>query len=301
MRRPSAAIVALIVFALVDVGLVWMAVQSTSADATGQTPSTVAASAPTAQGTTEEPSQDAPTQQPKKSAPGKVIVSAISHNRAWRAVTDSMTCTQGAEKATIGHTEDAGNSWTRVTVPMVTVSGLSFDSGRMIATGLDTSCEPVTYALTSSTDPDQIDSTDVWRVSPTDSATLEVGGDKAAQQPCSDRILDVAASSTSAATVLCRNGAIQRSTDAGQSWSSRGTVKDALAIGTASAGETVYVVARADCGLAVGPLTEGSRVTASCVEGTKGLKGPVDATIVGSTLWLISKDATVATPVSGLA
>ncbi len=304
MRRPSAAIVALIVLALVDVGLVWMAVRSTRADATHQTPSTVAAASP------EGPSQDGSSSSTSDAAPGssksadaqlvKVIVAALSHDRAWRAVTTSMTCTKDAKKATIGHTEDAGDTWTRVKVPMLTVSGLTFDSGKMIATGLDSSCKPVAYALSSSADPEQVSDPDVWSVGATDSSTLVVAGHKVLKQPCSGRVLDVAANSDSQATVLCQDGAIERSTDKGASWDDRGTVKHAVAIGTASSGETVYVVARTDCGLSVDRLTPGSKVTAPCVEGTKDLTGPVDATIVGDTLWLLSDDDVVTTSVSGL-
>jgi len=302
MRRPSAAVIALIVFALVDVGLSWAAIRSTRAKATpnqsvGVAPSGSSnpSSVPSAATATTASSTAAAQQQ------GKVIVVGLSGDRAWRAATTATTCSSDSKRARISHTDDGGSSWTRVDVPMTTVSSLSYDAGKIIAIGLDTSCDPVAYALKSSADPAKTSTAPAWAVSPTDSSTLEVGGDPAGKQPCTGGVLDVAANSNSSAAVLCAGGDIELTDDGGQSWDSQGTVQNAAAISTTSQKHTIFVASRADCGVAVASLSHTlSGDNASCVDGTKENKGPIDLTIVGNTMWLTSNLGTVTEAVSDL-
>lgn len=299
MRRPSAAIISLIALVLVDIVLVTGAIRSTHVS------SSELAEVPTYTGT-DDASPAAPSsgstasEDPQQT--GKVIVSALSSVRAWRAVSPSTTCAPDAKRAVVGHSDDAGKTWTPVEVPMTTVSGLSYDSGRMIATGLDGACKPVIYALTSSSDPERTTSAAAWGVDPEDLTRLLAAGKPVAKQPCSGAVLDVAADSKSDAVVLCQDGAVEHTSDGGSSWSNEDKASDAVAIATAAAGQgKVYVAERVGCGISVIALDDSTPQTASCVSGTKSWSGAVDLTIVAGTMWLTGTEKSVTEPVGDLA
>lgn len=298
MPRRSAALVLLVGLIGADVVLVTGALRSTHVN-TAQLAREAAA----------ETASPAPSDTPSDGATpttataatgasllGKVTVAGLTSTRAWRAATPSMACTKGAKKATIGHTEDGGQHWTDVQVPMSTVAGLSFAGGKIIATGLDSSCQPTTYALTSHSTPQKVGTKPSWAIDPTDLTKLLSSGDPVTKQPCKSGVLDVAANTASNVVALCADGSVQHSTNSGTSWKSTGPRPGALAIATNS--NAVYTATRTKCGIAVSSKTADN--TTNCVSETKKWKGAVDLTVVDGTVWLVGSDTAVTEPVANV-
>ncbi len=295
MPRRSAAIVLLVGLVAADVVLVTGALRSNHVDtsqlaqaAAENTASPASSPSPSGSATT---SSGTGTGQ---ALLGKVTVSALNSTRAWRAATPSMLCTSNARAATIGHTQDGGNNWTTVHVPMTTISSLSYANGRIIATGLNSSCKPATYALSSTLPPSKVTTQTTWAVDPTDVTKLLSSGNPVPQQPCATGVLDVAANSPSDVVVLCADGSVQHSTDTGASWKKTKPQPGIVAIATGPS--SVYTATRTTCGIAVSSKT--TAATNNCVTGTKDWKGPVDMTIVSGTVWLATTNAAVTAPLS---
>lgn len=290
MRRLNAAIVGLVVFALVDVVLAVLALKSTHVN-TATAPASPPSVSPTSAASGSPVSSTSSTAgtataAATSKATGKVIVVGLSDQRGWRAVSPTTACTPAAKPAQVAYTSDAGGTWKPVDLPLTTVSGMGFAGGALIVTGTDTGCKQASYVLSSSAAPTPTSTPLDWSVSATDPTTLEAAGQAVSSQPCSAGVLDIASDGASDATVLCSDGAIKRSTDAGASWTLRGTVKGAVAIATDSATNKVYVATPATCGLAVGTLDQARSGSSSCPQGASGLSAPADLTIAGSNVWL---------------
>lgn len=287
------ATIGLVVFALLDLVLAWFALRTTHAAANPVTSQTATASGNSASASASgeaavQGSATAKATAVAKSGDGKVIVVSLSDQRAWRAVSRSAACTSGAPRATVTATTDGGSSWQPVDVPLVTVSGLSFVNGSIVASGMGTDCKAAAYAFTSTSAPTATRSTPSWVVDPADAKRLLVAGTPASAQPCGGAVLDLAADSSTDATVLCDDGSIRRSQDGGASWVRRGTVQGAVAIATDTAiSNHVYVVSPASCGLTV---TQLGSTPGACPPGADGMAAPADLTIVNGVGWLVTAD-----------
>lgn len=303
MERPSAAVLLLAGLVAADVVLVTGAVRSTHVDTTAlaralESSSTTVPSAasPASSGSSSAAGTSTPAGTTRGPTGGKVTLSALTGTRAWRASSAAVRCTTGTEPAAIGHTEDGGKHWTSVTVPLTTVSGLSYADGRIIATGTDSSCKGRTYALSSTFAPRTTTTTPAWSIDPADPTQLLSSGNPVADQPCSSGLLDIAANSPADVVALCADRSVRHSTDGGSSWNRATSPSGVLAIATGN--DTVYAATRAACGIAVAPLD--GKGTPNCVAGTANWSGAVDITIVGGTLWLAASGKAVTAPVAGL-
>jgi len=295
MRRSGVALLLLALLIVADIVLVTGALRSTHVDTSKYAQ---AAPAPSGDVTdTPAPATATATAASAGTRPraSRVVVAGLTSTRAWRAITHVSACSDGARHATIGHTEDAGKRWTTVKVPLVTVSGLSYANGAVVATGLDTSCEPTTYALTANSAPGKTSSSAGWVIDPSDPTELETSGQPVAEQPCADGLRDVATNSGSDVVALCANGAVEHTTDTGATWNelSKSDGVSAIATGT----DSVYVAGSSACGISVRSVDAN---TTGCVDGTAKWSGPIDITVVGGTLWLVSDTAAITVPVSSL-
>ncbi len=301
MRRHGAIVVALLVFVLVDVVLVGMALRSTE-KTPRQRPTAAAVSAPPVTGASapviNPPSTGATTPTSTDKGHGSVIVVGLGPQRAWRAVTASATCSKHDPRVKVGHTDDGGKTWETVDVPMTAVSGMEYRAGRIIATGLNGSCRPVRYALTSAESPEVTDQVPTWSVDPKDRTVLETDGSPASRQPCSGDVLDVAGTSPQRATVLCDGGRVARTTDGGKSWAKLGKAPGVVALAVTATRHTVYVAQPGSCGLEVATLTKSIGGKAACPEGARDTHPPADLSIVGGTLWLATGSDATALPVA---
>lgn len=288
MPRRAAAIALLSGLIVADVVLVTGALRSTHVDTSQLAQAAAAHTASPA--STPPPADVASGASAGAGLPqGKVTIAALSNTRAWRAATPSMACTKGAKNATIRRTQDGGKDWTSVQVPMTTVSGLSYADGRILATGLDSSCHRTSYALSSTSEPTKVTTTPAWGIDPSAMTRLLASGKPVTKQPCSSGLLDIAANSASNAVVLCGDHSIRTTTDAGASWKRQKAGSGVIAIATDPS--AIFTATRAKCGIAVSATSSGT--SANCVAGTKNWKGSVDMTIVGGTVWLVSADAAV--------
>lgn len=291
MRKwGAAALLALLV--LVDIVLITLAVgHARNAGAVPGAP-------PSKSSSKESPKASAspsasPTAKPVAKNAGKVIIVGVNAQRAWRAVTTQTECRTGAKHAKVDYTTDGGTTWTKVDGPLVMISGMGLVGADMVATGLDDTCSAATYAFSSTKHPVTSTETLDWGVAPHSDKTLDASGRHAPSQPCADGILDVATDSPSYVTVLCRSGAVMRTTDAGTNWTKQAEAKGALAIAT-DGKHTVYTVTSAHCGLLVSRA--GGPTGAKCVPGPSG---PADLSIVDGTQWLATGTRAWSSPLGG--
>ncbi|GGB31348.1 hypothetical protein GCM10011492_22480 [Flexivirga endophytica] len=295
MPRPNAAMLLLVGLVAADVVLVTGAIRSTHVDTAQMARAMDSATAPTSAAPSPKGSAATATAQSEtKSGSGKVIVAALSDKRAWRAVSSSVICSPDSEAADIGRSQNGGKDWTTVKVPLNTVSGLSYAGGRVIATGMDASCQPAAYALSSSDAPSVTTKEPTWVIDPADPTKLMSSGGSVAKQPCSSGLLDIAANSKSDVVALCGDHSIEHSTTAGDSWQQERGGSKVLAIATGT--NTIFTASRAKCGISVAAVPGGDNT--NCVAGTKDWSGPVDMTIVGGTVWLATADDAVTEPVA---
>ncbi|WP_446667100.1 hypothetical protein [Flexivirga sp. B27] len=296
MRRPSAAVLLLTGLVAVDMVLVTGAVRSTHVDTARIARSMEKQASSTGSPTGSSTASAATTPAASTNTSGKVVVAAVSAERAWRASSTSVVCTPGSDAVHLEHSDDGGAHWTATKLPMNTVSGLSYAGNALVATGTDRSCEPTAYALSSRRAPRSTTAEPTWTIDPENPTKLRKSGDPVAEQPCRSAILDVATNSSTDLAVLCGDHSVQHSTDAGRSWQKAGDGSDVLAIATGH--NVIYVVTEAKCGIAVAPATADHPT--KCVAGTKDWSGPLDATIVVGTLWLATADDAVTEPVAQL-
>lgn len=300
MPRPSAAVFLLAGLVAADAVLVTGALRSTHvdtaklalADATN-----TAAPETGAPSTGSSPTGSSPATTPKATAAllPKVIVLALTNDRAWRAASSSLHCTSSSKAAQVERTDDGGRNWARIRVPLTAVNGLAFVGTQLIATGLDSSCKPATYAL-SATAAESSGLQPTWGTDPSDVSALLTTGKPVGKEPCSSGVVDLAVNSVSDLVALCSDGSIRHSTSTGSSWQKVDSRPGVVAIATDSG--SIYTATRTACGISVGKAGGGD--TKRCVSGTKKWQGATDMTIVGGTVWLVSADHAVTEPVAGI-
>lgn len=310
MRRTGVAVVLLMLLLAVDAVLVTGAIRSTHvdtarfakvdpdpADTANDPPSGTAAD--TASAGTSPTTTSSASNSPTRTLPaGRIIITGLTATRAWRAVTPSNTCRSGAEPATIGHSQDGGRTWTPVNVPMATVSGMAFVGRSMIATGLDASCQPVIYSMSSAATPLRVSAAPAWSIDPGSPTRLLAAGVPVAEQPCTTGVADFAANSATSAVVLCGNGSVKASADSGASWKRIVGPSRIAAIATGGADNTVYGAQHTACGITVQVVT--ATGSGSCVPHTKKWSDPIDLNIVGGTMWLGDSDTTITEQVASV-
>ncbi|WP_158607729.1 hypothetical protein [Flexivirga caeni] len=288
MRRTP-VFVLLFLLLVADVVLVTGALRSTHVNTSKMAVANQTLTAPTPAPTT---ASGSPT---TAAAPaGKVIVAGLNSSHAWRAVS-AVTCVPGATRANVARTSNGGQDWKSVSVPLVTVSGLSYAGSAIVANGLDASCQPAAYTLGDS--PSATTKSAAWSVDPKDQAKLLADGQPVSDEPCTGRVLDVAVNSANDAVVLCGNGSVQHTTDGGDSWRQLTGKGDTVAIATGSTSTAVYVATPSSCGLSVHLVTAAA---SGCLDHTKDWTGPLDMAIIGSTMWLVSPTQALTEPVANL-
>ncbi|KQX05658.1 MULTISPECIES: hypothetical protein [unclassified Leifsonia] len=173
---------------------------------------------------------------------------AVDGERGYRA---SVTACPGDEPI-VQATEDGGSSWTDFAVAVdpavASVRAILPGTGDYVAlvTADAATCAPQfarSYVAGEQWESaDEVDTT--WHLSQDATSVIAPGG--GSSQPC-EKPVQVAATSQTAAAVLCADGAIVTSTDAGGSWSAPLSIPGASAIGGADDGYLVVVARQNDC------------------------------------------------------
>lgn len=293
-----AGVSALIVLDIILVAWVVGRPQASEAEQGALGPSAVAVESP-------EPSTS-PSASPTPSAPTGVaavdtvpatrILTAVDGQIAWRAVTGS--CPDAVASPEI--TTDAGATWrptdatgpTGVTALQRIITGGS-EVATMVGAAADT-CAPTiirTYVAGDNYEEYPAEIATAWRIDPADRARVGTPSG-AVDAPCATGAIAIAPSSDSAAAVLCADGTVATTADAGAAWSTPVEVAGAQALAPTSGG---YVVARlggsacAGVGLVV-LSSEGAVVGESgCVSVTGALEsfaGQVAVSDGGGTWWV---------------
>ncbi|RUR01236.1 hypothetical protein [Labedella endophytica] len=249
-RKRWLAVIGIALFIAVDILLVVLALQSTSARDNGSTPAVVP--------TSSESSRPTPTASPTPTdaAPSSVtavpptrILAALDASVAWRATTGSCPDTAVAPELTI----DGGATWSSADLTGLTgVTALQ----RILVTDADTAtflgsgaeCDPaVARTFVGGADfaeyPDQLEGS--WYLSPVGGSTVHApGGDVAA--PC-DATVTVAPLGDDTAAVLCSDSSLHVTTDAGASWSTLDELPGAVALTDSADGFLVASAGSAGC------------------------------------------------------
>lgn len=175
------------------------------------------------------------------------ILTAIDGDRAWRATTGA--CPDAA--ASPEYTTDAGATWnaTDATGPtgvtaLQRIIASSTEVATMVGAGAD-GCAPTlirTYVRGDNYEDYPAEVGTAWHIDPADRARV-VAPAGAVDGPCADGAgaLAVAPSNDESAAVLCSDGTISTTTDAGAAWSTPVAVAGAQALTTTEGG---FLVAR---------------------------------------------------------
>ncbi|HEV7826124.1 MAG TPA: sialidase family protein [Mycobacteriales bacterium] len=192
--------------------------------------------------------------------PDRALLADVTGATALR-VTSAGTCSGGG--AAVELSTDEGTSWTALDLPVeavfrVRVTGAG--SGAVVGAGRD--CRPVLYSTedagASWSGPGTTDGT--WhRYLPAADRLHAPSRDVAV--PCGQGValVDLAPATVSTATILCADGAIQRTADAGATWERQGALPGAASINQGSARTLFAAVSGQDgcAGVGIQTSTDG--------------------------------------------
>ncbi|UFU07256.1 hypothetical protein [Ruania halotolerans] len=305
-RVTALGLGALLVVTIVLVVLALRPVQAPSSTGPAYTPPPSAS--PDSVATEDEPSEDPrtaePTQdetdapeEPIEPVPTTRLLTAASSERAWRAMVGDCDDLSALEV-----TGDGGDTWEFVDAgltPIVRVKAL--DENTMFAIGGAAECA-ASLRITASAGADWEESNEElggsWYLEPGDRNVVHGPADAA--EPCSGDVVDLAGLSGSAAAVVCTDGDVLETGDAGDSWSSVGNLPGAVAIAPQLDGAADfqgYLLASIDpdCeGVAirsVGPEGAGlDDSPAGCAEVGEVAAGDVAVALSGDVAWLWAAD-----------
>lgn len=312
-RRRWLVIAGVTALVLLDVILVvWVLGRPQTSEAGSQEPITGAPSS----GVTAEPDADGgetdpdvePSEdpdgpaaiEPVASGPAARILTALDGDVAWRATTGECP----AATASPEFSTDGGASWTTTDATGPTgVTALqriivsSADVAAMVGAAPD-GCEPTlirTYVAGDNYEDYPAEVAAAWHVDPADRASVNAPGG-VVEAPCA-AVVAIAAASDAAAAVLCADGTMATTTDAGAAWSTPVAVAGAQAVAPTSGG---YVVARlggTSCtgvGIAVVDADGASATESGCLSVSgdlASLAGQIAVSDGDGTLWLWAGEA----------
>lgn len=238
--------------------------------------------------------------EPVASGPAARILTALDGEVAWRATTGECP----AATASPEFTTDGGASWTMTDATGPTgVTALqriivsSADVAAMVGAAPD-GCEPTlirTYVAGDNYEDYPAEVAAAWHIDPADRASVNAPGG-VVEAPCA-AVVAIAAASDVAAAVLCADGTIATTTDAGAVWSTPLAVAGAQALAPTSGG---YVVARlggSSCegvGLSLVDTAGSSATDSGCLPVPRdlaSLAGQVAVSDGDGTLWLWAGEA----------
>ncbi|GAA1701699.1 hypothetical protein GCM10009792_22540 [Microcella alkalica] len=311
-RRRWVVIAGVTALVLLDVILVvWVLGRPQSSESGSQEP---IAGAPSTDVTIEpEPDADpdadppddpgAPAQiEPVASGPAARILTAVDGDVAWRATTGECP----AAAASPEFSTDGGASWTTTDATGPTgVTALqriivsSADVAAMVGAAAD-DCTPTlirTYVAGDNYADYPAEVVSAWHVDPADRALVNAPGG-AVEAPCA-AVVAVAAASDVAAAVLCADGSVSTTTDAGAAWSTPVAVAGAQALAPTDGGFVVARLGGTACegvGVAIVDAAGAGATDTGCLPVPRDpatLAGQVAVSDGGGTLWLWAGEAVV--------
>jgi len=290
-RKRWLAIIGIVLFLAVDILLVVLALRSTSPRDSGSASLSEplpAASSPSATPT----STPSATPAISPAAPTRILT-ALDASVAWRATTGACPSAVASPELTT----DGGGTWS--STDLTTTTGV-VALQRIVVTDPDTATflgaaddctADAARTFVAGADfaaaPDQLDGT--WYLAPVGGATVHApGGDVAA--PCASTIA-IAPLDDSRAGVLCGDGGVHLTADAGASWTAVESPDGTIALTETSEGVLVASIGTAQCAgvqLTTISLTDDSAPLA-CVESSESASDLVGSTAIDWTddsIWI---------------
>lgn len=224
------------------------------------------------------------------------MVVGVDERRAWRASTGS--CADGG--AVVQATSDGGTSWSKEASPSRAIARaqpLSGSRGFVYGAGKDCALREYVTTDGGSTWRETQAVAGVWSRSVRDAREVSTPAD-ATSKPCGDQgVLDLLRTSATGARVLCLDGALKRTSNAGAKWTDAGTVSGGLALSGRVEGDAfaVYAARVSDTckGVEVVRVTEAKPGVTGCVEtDAEAAPGEIDLSTPAQTGWLVVGDET---------
>jgi len=235
-----------------NVVLVALALRSNHTSGIETSPSSTATSSIDSSGSLQSPSPTTSTPSATSSAtattattPLQIMLVAIDDQRAWRVHVGS--CSAGG--ATLATTNDGGRTWADAKAPLRTIVRVRPTDGQAaFVVGADVRCLAELKSTTdggaawASTSPVG----GAWFRDPKNPQVVWAPG-ASRSQPCAGlAVLDLAVVSQSSARVLCADGLVRSTTNAGSSWHDSGEVTGAVALAVLSTDPAQTYVVRLD-------------------------------------------------------
>lgn len=277
-RRRWFVIAGVTALILLDVILVvWVVSRPQSSEAQDPTPGpsmvadeSPAPSASPGASASPDPSDGAPVEVAAvETVPATRILGAVDAARAWRATTGACPNAAASPEVTI----DAGETWsaTDATGPtgvtaLQRIIASSVDVATMVGVAAD-SCAPTlirTYVRGDNYEEYPADVGTAWHIDPADRAQV-VTPDGAVAAPCASAVA-VAPDGDESAAVLCADGTVSTTTDAGVTWSAPVDVSGAQSIDAVDGGYLVVRLGGTACaGVGLSLVGAGADDTAATV------------------------------------
>ncbi|MET4157279.1 hypothetical protein [Agromyces sp. PvR057] len=286
------AVVAIVVFVIVDAGLVWWALASLRSDA-GTPQGEVL---PTLPPSTTVPASTSPTSTGEPAAPvavarPTVVLAALDANLAYRGVVGR--CPDAA--ATLEVTTDGGATWTPAYTAglsdLQSIEPADVDIVTMVARD-PAACGVGRYRSF-------VQGADWEPTSELEPTWYLDGGQVAAptgsSDPCGGAAVQVEATSAESAAVLCGSGAVATTVDSGVSWADAGAPPTTIALASTSGGYLVAVTDDGCRGIRIQALAPdaapGACLEADITTGTTAIDAASDGTLWAWTGGVLARSA----------
>jgi hypothetical protein len=270
----------------------------TEPTSTAPEPSTTAAATPT-------PEAEPTTAAPIEPLPAVRLLTIAAPETGWRAtVGDCETA------GLVEFSGDGGQTWASVDPGLAPVVRLkALDETTVFAVGGAGDCEP-SFTITSSAGAEW-ESQDnelpgAWYLEPADRNTVHGPGGTAS--PCATQVVDLAGLTNTQAAVLCTDGAVHLTDDAGATWAVAGSLAGGVALAPqldADADNAGYLVGSLEegcAGVAVRFVTEdGAGLTdaAACAPVPEAQPGAVALALDEGVAWLWAGEQVLASADAG--
>jgi len=301
-NRRRLAVVGLVAFAAVDALLIAAVVaqRAPSTESSAPAPRPVTSS-PAAVTETPEPT---PTSTPAPDVAGTVpsrLLSVVDETTAWR--TEAGSCPSPGATVSLERTTDGGATWTPSTVTteasLTSVDRLQVtDASTVFVVGTGgAECTPV-FSQTFSAGQSYVDYPDrlgaAWYVASSDRATVHSpSGSHAA--PCAV-VTNLAVTDDERAAVLCDDGSLSTTIDAGTTWAAPSEVPGTVSVTAVTDGYLLARLGQEGCeSVSVASYAPGTAETApvGCAPGDASVPEDVVLAAAGDAVWLWAGEGTL--------
>ncbi|WP_392544724.1 WD40/YVTN/BNR-like repeat-containing protein [Oryzobacter telluris] len=293
--RRSLPTIGLVALLLLDLGLVVWALWPAGTTAASPSPSAGRPSTSVSSSASPSPSASASAEPPAAARPLSRVVSAASAQVVWAAGTGSCD-----EPGKVHVSRDGGKTWRSQDAPGAVTRIRPNDGRSGFVIGGDDQCRlrlwNTSDAGASWTDPRS--AADAWGRDPDDATRVHrPGGDPVKPCQADARVLDLAGLRDGVASVVCNDGTVRTTSDAGARWTTSLEREGLVALALTAPGRGAVAIVAEDCtGVAVAALAGGKVGTVQCLEDVAPRPGQVSVSVVADATWLVAGDTVLRAP-----